>query len=126
MAMKPRVMAELLAQYTDRIIAGRDDTSAYLSLFRSHSRELAPLFAIVRLLKSVLVRTEPAPGFIESLGLGLRVAAEEAILQQLHEERQSAWPPDRKVVIGAAIGSLASVAAIIVLTRSRASAKNAA
>ena len=128
--MKPRVMAELITQYIDRILAGRDDTAAYLSLFQSHRRELAPLFQVVRLLRTVLVKAEPSPVFVESLGLGLRLAAQQAVLEHGHEQRAWALPASRRnVVLGAAaLGSLASVAAIVVLARSRtgSSTKNAA
>ena len=120
--MKPRVMAELIAQYIDRILTGRDDTAAYLSLFHSHRRELGPLFAVVKLLRTVMVKAEPSPVFVEGLGLGLRVAAQQAILERSLEERVWALPASRRTVVlgAAALGSLASVAAILVLARSRA------
>lgn len=119
--MKPRVMAELIAQYVDRILASRDDTAAYLSLFHSHRRELGPLFAVVKLLRAFMVRAEPSPVFVETLGLGLRVAAQQAILERSHEQHVWALPASRRnVMLGAAaLGSLASVAAILVFARSR-------
>lgn len=123
-------MAELLAQYVDRMLAGRDDTAAYLSLFNSHRRELEPLFAVVKLLRAVLVKTEPSPVFIESLGMGLRLAAQQVVLEQRREQPIWALPPSRRnVMLGAAaLGSLASVAALLMLARARTAAptKNAA
>ncbi len=126
--MNSRVMSELLAQYTDRVTGGRDDTAAYLALFQSHRHELAPLFAVIKLLKSVLTKSEPSPVFVEGLGLGLRVAAEQAIMRRARQQRVWAFPTSRRgVVLGAAaLGSLASVAAILVLTRSRAATTKSA
>jgi hypothetical protein len=116
--MKPRVMAELLAQYVDRVIMGRDDTGAYLSLFHNHRRELAPLFAAVKLLRASFVKVEPSPTFVESLGVGLRVAAQKAILEREEETRPWTMPASRRtVVLGAA--ALGSLAAILMLTRAK-------
>jgi hypothetical protein len=114
-------MAELLSQYTDRTLSGRDDTAAYLSLFRSHREELAPLFSVVRLLRGFLVRVEPSPAFVESLGVGLQVAAQQMVHE--HADDGPAWtlnPSRRHVMLGAAaLGSLAWVAAVIVFGKSR-------
>jgi hypothetical protein len=114
-------MAELLAQYIDRTIAGRDDGEAYLSLFESHSRELAPTFALVKLLRQFFAKGEPSPAFIETLGTGLQLAAQRAARGQTRSTRSWPIPPSRrKVVLGiAALGSLASIAAVFMLSKSR-------
>jgi hypothetical protein len=121
--MKPRVMAELLTQYVDRIIASRDDTEAYLELFHNHARELVPLFGVVKTVRGALVKQEPSPIFLENLGLGLRLAAQQAAHEQAGETRTWTLPTSRRTVVwgAAALGSLAWVAAMLVLSRSRSS-----
>jgi hypothetical protein len=111
--MPENVIVEVLAAHADRLAGNKANGEDFLKLFPDHKAELAPLLRVAERVKSVLVPVAPTPAF----ELGLKKDLLEAALQRAEEqssERQVSFLRRRGVLIGAAVGSVLSVAGIII------------
>ena len=110
--MSENVVTEVLAAHADRLAGNEVNGEDYLNLFPDHQDELAPLLRIVERVRAVLVPMEPAPEFEAALKQGLLAAA----IQRAEEQKSVKRVPflrRRGFIIGAAVGSVLSVAGII-------------
>jgi hypothetical protein len=123
--MPENVVVEVLAAHADRLVGNKAQSEDFLKLFPDHKAELAPLLRVAERVKAVLVPVAPQPAF----ELGLRKDLLEAAIQRAEEQRsprQVSFLRRRGVLIGAAVGSVLSVAGIIIaalLWRQRSAAR---
>ncbi|MHB1416477.1 MAG: hypothetical protein ACYC1C_14615 [Chloroflexota bacterium] len=113
----------ILDRYVDRL--NTPTASLAMLLAYSQNDELLGLLSVARRLKQVLRPVEPSSAFRQSLHLQL---VEMAGQRPLAEQKVS-WPETHKrgLIIGAAVGSVLSVAGVTaVILRWRSTAKNAA
>lgn len=105
------MVAEILAAHADHLVRDKDDGKDYLDLFPAYQAELAPLLGIADLLHARLVPVTPSPEFVAGLKQDLSVAASQRSEAQ-KRQKQVSFPHRRAVLIGAAAGSVLSVAGI--------------
>jgi hypothetical protein len=110
--MPDNVIAEVLAAHADQLLHKETDSEDYAHLFPAHEGELAPLLQIAQRVKAALVPATLSPEFEAGLKRELLAAA-----VRRAEAKRSGKPipllQRRGVLIGAAVGSVISVAGII-------------
>ena len=110
--MPDHVVVEVLAAHADNLAGNEANSEEYLDLFPTYQEELGPLLRIADRVKAALSPVVVSSEFEASLKKDLL----EAALQRAEEqssERQVSFLRRRGVLIGAAVGSVLSVAGII-------------
>lgn len=111
--MKESTAADLLSRGIDQLIATRREAGACLTIFTGYQKPVESLLLLAKKLAALLVPVEPLPSFREGLGQELLAVAQEKMASprltaQAHGRR---W----EILVGAAVGSLVSVAAVVAL-----------
>ena len=109
--MKRKQIAEILMTHAEGLLAEEDRTDSILQSFPAEAAQLRPLLTLARLVKCALVPVAPEPAFVYTLQAQL-AKAEVAPAASWREfsRRRLGW-------VGAAIGSLLSVAGLILWVR---------
>lgn len=110
--MPETVLVEVLAAHADRLVGNQANGEDFLELFPDHKAELAPLLRVAERVKAVLVPVTPTPAFETGLKKDLLEAAIRRVEEQKSKKKVS-FLRRRGVLIGAAVGSVLSVAGII-------------
>jgi hypothetical protein len=110
--MPENVLVEVLAAHADRLVGNQANGEDFLELFPDHKAELAPLLRVAERVKAVLVPVTPTPTFETGLKKDLLEAAIRRVEEQKSKKKVS-FLRRRGVLIGAAVGSVLSVAGII-------------
>lgn len=113
---------DILSQNTEQLISGGDYNEANLVVHPAVRSEMEGLFELVRRIKEHLVVPEPSPEFQESLRIRLVAAARQQAEERARLAGDSSRHPShrREIIFGvAALGSLVSVAIVVVASRSR-------
>ncbi len=110
--MPENVLVEVLAAHADRLVGNQANGEDFLELFPDHKAELAPLLRVAERVKAVLVPVTPTPAFETGLKKDLLEAAIRRVEEQKSKKKVS-FLRRRGVLIGAAVGSVLSVAGII-------------
>ncbi|UCC86056.1 MAG: hypothetical protein JSV81_14500 [Anaerolineales bacterium] len=110
--MPENVLVEVLAAHADRLVGNQANGEDFLELFPDHKAELAPLLRVAERVRAVLVPVTPTPAFETGLKKDLLEAAIRRVEEQKSKKKVS-FLRRRGVLIGAAVGSVLSVAGII-------------
>ena len=108
--MKRRQVADILMAHADGLVADVDNTDSILRAYPDAPRELGLLLRLARTVKGVLVPIAPEPSFVYTLQAQLAKAEVEPVPERV--------PTGRILgIAGAAIGSVLSVAGVILWIR---------
>lgn len=112
---------DILSQNTERLISGADYDEAYLVAHPIVRAELESLFEVVQRIREHLIVPEPSTDFQNDLRMRLVSAAHRRAEERARSAREPHHPTHRREIIFgvAALGSLVSVAIVVVASRSR-------
>ena len=110
--MPDHVVVEVLAAHADNLAGNEANSEEYLDLFPTYQEELGPLLRIADRVKAALSPVVVSSEFEASLKQDLLEAALQRAEEREHRKQVSFLRP-RGVLIGAAVGSVLSVAGII-------------
>ena len=110
--MSDNVVVEVLAAHADRLMDDGPESEDYLNLFPAYRAELTPLLEIAERVKAALVPVTPSPAFEAGLKQDLLAAAIQRA-EERESRKQVSFLRRRGLLIGAAVGSVLSVAGII-------------
>jgi hypothetical protein len=111
-SMPDKVIVEVLAAHADHLAANRGGGEDYLNLFPAYHSELAPLLRIAEQVKAALAPVTASPEFQSGLKRDLLAAAFQRA-EKRRSKRRTSFLLSRKVLIGAALGSVISLAGIV-------------
>ena len=118
--MEERILTEILAAHADCLNEGKGRKEDYLSMFPAYQAQLAPLLALAETVKSALRPLRPDEAFRQRLRAELLEAADRSLESLASSEEGSAsWFRDRKLLIGAVVGSALSVFGLAYFLRER-------
>ncbi|MCB0019208.1 MAG: hypothetical protein KDE09_15570 [Anaerolineales bacterium] len=109
--MKRQQIAEILMAHAEGLLTDEDRTDSILRSYPAEAAQLRPLLSLARLVKQALVPVAPEPAFVYTL---------QAQLAKADVEPASTWPElngRRLGWVGAALGSVLSVAGLILWFR---------
>ena len=110
--MPDHVVVEVLAAHADNLAGNEANSEEYLDLFPTYKEELGPLLRIADQVKAALLPVAASSEF----EAGLKQDLLEAAIQRAEEREQRqqvSFLRRRGLLIGAAVGSVLSVAGII-------------
>jgi len=110
--MSENMVAEILAAHADHLAGDKANGEDYLDLFPAYRSELGPLLRVAERVKAALAPVTPSPEFKVGLKQDLLAAAVRRV-EERKVDRRVSFLNRRRVLIGAAVGSVLSVAGII-------------
>ena len=108
--MKRRQVADILMSHADGLVADVDNTESILRAYPDANQELGPLLRLARTVKGALVPISPEPSFVYTLQAQLAKA-------EIEPEPVKVQTGRILGIAGAAVGSLLSVAGVILWIR---------
>lgn len=108
--MKRKQVADILIAHADGLVADIDNTESILRAYPAAEVQLQPLLRLARAVKGALVPVAPEPAFVYTLQAQLAKAEIEPLREMPVTGRKLG-------IAGAAVGSLLSVAGLILWVR---------